>query len=102
MKKKTTTALAGGLAAAAAAFFFWKSKRGTSAGFDALEAQLHAPKPPRSTTDKRSPDAGFRVPTPENGHVRDVLATELSADDAGSNFSVQGDVHQPTSTENKP
>ncbi|TGD79638.1 hypothetical protein [Hymenobacter wooponensis] len=102
MKKQATAAWVGGIAAAATAFYFWKQKKDGYTGFDALEAQLHAPKPPRSSTATRSPNAEFREPTPENGHVRDVLATDLPRDDAGSNFSVQGDVHQPSATENRP
>ncbi|QJX49061.1 hypothetical protein HMJ29_19985 [Hymenobacter taeanensis] len=100
MKKKSTTVLVGGLAAAAAAFVFWKKNKEGYKGFEALEAQLHAPKPPRSTT---APDhKELQKPTPENGHVHDVVATELPRNDSGSNFSVQGDVHEPGTTENKP
>jgi LPXTG-motif cell wall-anchored protein len=100
MKKQSIPVWVGGLTAAAAAFLFWKKKREAYTGFDALEAQLHAPKPPRSTTAARS-KAELRKPTPENGHVHDVIATELPRDDSGSNFSVQNDVHQPGATENK-
>ncbi|TGE06321.1 hypothetical protein [Hymenobacter fodinae] len=101
MKKQATTAWLGGLAAAAAAFYFWKKNKSSYSGFDALEAQLHAPKPPRASTATRSPSTEFREPTPENGHVRDVIASDLPRDDSGSNFSVQGDVHKPGTTENR-
>ncbi|HET9505035.1 MAG TPA: hypothetical protein VFO93_15945 [Hymenobacter sp.] len=37
-----------------------------------------------------------RTPTPENGHVRDVVATHLPPPETGSNFSRHGDVHGPT------
>lgn len=36
-----------------------------------------------------------RTPTPENGHVRDVVATHLPPPETGSNFSRHGDVHGP-------
>ena len=36
-----------------------------------------------------------RTPTPENGHVRDVIASYPPAPDSGSNFTPQGDVHEP-------
>jgi hypothetical protein len=36
-----------------------------------------------------------RTPTPENGHVRDVVASNPPAPDSGSNFTPQGDVHGP-------
>ena len=41
--------------------------------------------------------AGFkgRTPTPENGHVRDVVATNPPAPDSGTNFTKHGDVHGP-------
>ena len=34
-----------------------------------------------------------RTPTPENGHVRDVIATSPPAPDSGTNFTKHGDVH---------
>jgi len=36
-----------------------------------------------------------RTPTPENGHVRDVVASTPPPPDSGSNFTQQGDVHEP-------
>jgi hypothetical protein len=36
-----------------------------------------------------------RTPTPENGHVRDVVASNPPAPDSGSNFTPQGDIHEP-------
>ncbi|SNR60902.1 MULTISPECIES: hypothetical protein [Hymenobacter] len=98
--KKSTTAWVGGLTAAAAAFLFWKNKGQTApTPSNDLEAQLKVPKPARATTATR-PLEDFRTPTPENGHVRDVVASNPPPDDAGSNFSVQGDVHKPGLTEN--
>ena len=36
-----------------------------------------------------------RTPTPDNGHVRDVNASTPPKPDSGSNFTPQGDVHEP-------
>ncbi|MBJ6141986.1 hypothetical protein [Hymenobacter sp. BT559] len=36
-----------------------------------------------------------RTPTPENGHVRDVNASNPPKPDSGTNFTPQGDVHEP-------
>ena len=36
-----------------------------------------------------------RTPTPENGHVRDVVASDPPAPETGSNFTPHGDVHGP-------
>lgn len=36
-----------------------------------------------------------RTPTPENGHVRDVVATNPPPPETGSNLTPQGDVHAP-------
>jgi hypothetical protein len=36
-----------------------------------------------------------RTPTPANGHVRDVNASNPPKPDSGSNFTPQGEVHGP-------
>jgi len=36
-----------------------------------------------------------RTPTPENGHVRDVDASNPPPPDSGTNFTPQGEVHEP-------
>jgi hypothetical protein len=36
-----------------------------------------------------------RTPTPANGHVRDVNASTPPPPDSGTNFTPQGDVHEP-------
>jgi hypothetical protein len=36
-----------------------------------------------------------RTPTSANGHVRDVVATDPPKPETGSNFSPQGEVHDP-------
>jgi hypothetical protein len=36
-----------------------------------------------------------RTPTPENGHVRDVSASNPPPPDSGTNFTPQGEVHEP-------
>ena len=36
-----------------------------------------------------------RTPPPDNGHVRDVNASTPPPPDSGSNFTPQGDVHEP-------
>ncbi|GAB3226121.1 hypothetical protein GCM10027346_08070 [Hymenobacter seoulensis] len=102
MKKQTTTAAwLGGLAAAAAAVFFWKKKdKSASKGRKQPKLKLRTPRPELFPIYKPSPNAGSTTPTPENGHVREVPATNPPADDAGSNFSLQGDVHQPSTTTN--
>ncbi len=42
-----------------------------------------------------SPRFEGRTPTPENGHVRDVVASTPPPPHTGSNFTPQGDVHGP-------
>ena len=42
-----------------------------------------------------SKDFKGRAPAPANGHVRDVVATTPPAPATGSNFTPQGDVHEP-------
>lgn len=97
MKKKTKIAWFGAIGAAA--FALWKAVRPAP---DILQAQANWPKPALPTTDKRSPESGFREPSDANGHVRDVVATDLPRPESGNNFSVQGDVHEPGTTENNP
>jgi hypothetical protein len=36
-----------------------------------------------------------RTPTPDNGHVRDVVATDPPKPETGSNFTKHGEVHGP-------
>jgi hypothetical protein len=45
-------------------------------------------------TPPRSHSTG-KLPTPANGHVRDVDASNPPAPDSGTNFTPQGDVHAP-------
>ena len=42
-----------------------------------------------------SPAFEGRTPTPENGHVRDVVASNPPPPHTGGNFTPQGDVHAP-------
>jgi hypothetical protein len=42
-----------------------------------------------------SPAFEGRTPTTDNGHVRDVVATNPPADDSGTNFTKHGEVHGP-------
>jgi len=67
-------------------------KKGTSS----LKALLSGPaeEPAAAPTPGSSQFEG-RTPTPENGHVRDVVASNPPAPDSGSNFTPQGDVHGP-------
>lgn len=87
-----------------AGYLFWKSKNihdSYTHGLHILKAENSGAEPALSTTQNRSPDE-FRTPTVENGHTRDVIASEPPAPDSGSNFGVQGQVHGPDKTENKP
>ncbi|MGI4863679.1 MAG: hypothetical protein ACRYFZ_07115 [Janthinobacterium lividum] len=50
---------------------------------------------PEAAPAPSSRDFEGRTPTPENGHVRDVVASNPPPPQTGSNFTPQGDVHAP-------
>ena len=49
---------------------------------------------PAAATPPLSHSTG-QQPTPANGHVRDVNASTPPPPDSGTNFTPQGDVHEP-------
>jgi hypothetical protein len=49
---------------------------------------------PEAPTPPHSQSTG-KLPTPANGHVRDVDASNPPPPDSGTNFTPQGDVHAP-------
>lgn len=95
----------GGVALAATATFFLATNKGRL--FKKFRASLQAlrsgPAPLAFATAAPTPAAVLepattsqgRTPTPANGHVRDVLASNPPKPETGSNFTPQGDVHQP-------
>lgn len=94
MKMKASPVWIGALVAGGtAAFYFWQKKDSAKAS-PASSATPTSPAAPQAPTAPAS-TASFRTPTAENGHVRDVKATDLPAPDSGTNFTVQGDVHEP-------
>ncbi|MGI4734773.1 MAG: hypothetical protein ACRYG7_06285 [Janthinobacterium lividum] len=97
-----------GVAAVAAGtgIFFLATNKGrlfkkVTTGIQALVGSVPATAPARTTTTlarapaPNSPGFQGRTPTADNGHVRDVIATNPPADDSGSNFTQHGDVHGP-------
>ena len=89
-----------GLAAVAigSGIFFLATNKGrlfkkSTAGLKALLSS--APAAPDATPAPNSPSFEGRTPTPENGHVRDVVASNPPPPDTGGNFTPQGDVHEP-------
>lgn len=89
MKMKAAPVWIGALVAGStAAFYFWQKKSNPN------PTQPLADAAPSAAAPAATP--GSRTPTPENGHVRDVKATDLPAPDTGTNFTVQGDVHEPS------
>jgi hypothetical protein len=90
-----------GLAAVAigTSVFFLATNKGRlfKKGQASLKAFLSgAPAEPAAAAPAPS-SSGFkgRTPTPENGHVRDVVATDPPTPDSGTNFTKHGDVHGP-------
>lgn len=75
-------------------------KKGT-ATLQALVSGAPAPAPAAPTATPALPptpsSTGFegRTPTTDNGHVRDVVATNPPAPDSGTNFTKHGEVHGP-------
>jgi hypothetical protein len=63
-------------------------KKGLASLKDGPAHQPDAPTPPRS-------QSSGKLPTPANGHVRDVDASNPPPPDSGTNFTPQGDVHAP-------
>lgn len=105
MKANAKTAWGGvALAAAATATFFLATNQGRlfKKGWASLQALLGGQAPPAPAT-APTPAAvpavatvsQGRTPTPSNGHVRDVVASNPPKPETGSNFTPQGDVHQP-------
>ncbi|MVN75021.1 hypothetical protein GO988_01635 [Hymenobacter sp. HMF4947] len=103
MKANAKTAWGGvALAAAATATFFLATNKGRLfKKFQAsLQALLGGQAPPAAAptptaVPKLATTSQGRTPTPENGHVRDVIASNPPKPETGSNFTPQGDVHQP-------
>ncbi|MBX0290658.1 hypothetical protein K3G63_09430 [Hymenobacter sp. HSC-4F20] len=99
MKMKASPVWIGALVAGGtAAFYFWQKKDAPKASQPGTDALANGAAPAASaSTAAPSSTSSFRTPTAANGHVRDVSATDLPAPDTGTNFTVQGDVHEPSS-----
>jgi hypothetical protein len=72
-------------------------KKGT-ANLKALLGGAAAPATPIAADPVETPGGSStagRTPTPDNGHVRDVVASNPPKPDSGSNFTPQGGVHGP-------
>jgi len=99
MAKQTKPAWYGVAAVAVGTgIFFLATNKGRlfKKGAASLKALLSGP--PTAPDAAPTPGSGQfegRTPTPENGHVRDVVASNPPAPDSGSNFTPQGDVHGP-------
>ena len=99
MAKQTKPAWYGVAAVAiGTGIFFLATNKGRlfKKGTASLKALLSGPaeEPAAAPTPGSSQFEG-RTPTPENGHVRDVVASNPPAPDSCSNFTPQGDVHGP-------
>ena len=78
--------------------FFLATNKGRlfKKGQAGLKALLSgAPAVPAAAPAPSSDKFEGRTPTPENGHVRDVVASNPPAPETGSNFTKHGDVHGP-------
>jgi hypothetical protein len=93
-KKKTNWGAIALAAAGATGLFLLLKDKGqlVQQGLASLNArptrQTNAATPPHS-------HSTGKLPTPENGHVRDVDASNPPPPDSGTNFTPQGDVHAP-------
>lgn len=85
------------VAGSTAAFYFWQ-KNGSSKDPQPATGVPDAATPLPSASTSASGSSGSRTPSAANGHVRDVQASDPPAPDTGTNFTVQGDVHQPGSS----
>lgn len=93
MKMKASPVWIGALVAGStAAFYFWQKKSNSNPTQPLADAGTSGGAASVATSSSSS----NRTPTAENGHVRDVKATDLPAPDTGTNFTVQGDVHEPS------
>ena len=91
-----------GLAAVAlgTGIFFLATNKGRlfKKGTASLKALLSGPSDPAPAAAVQTPGGSTtagRTPTPANGHVRDVVASNPPKPETGSNFTPQGDVHGP-------
>ena len=91
-----------GLAAVAigTGIFFLATNKGrlfkkSTAGIKALLSNAPASAIPEAAPAPSSDAFEGRTPTPENGHVRDVVASNPPPPETGSNLTPQGDVHEP-------
>lgn len=95
MKMKASPVWIGALVAGStAAFYFWQKK--SNSNLNPTQPLADAGTSAGVALGATPSSSGNRTPTAENGHVRDVKATDLPAPDTGTNFTVQGDVHQPS------
>jgi hypothetical protein len=103
MAKQTKPAWYGVAAVAiGTGIFFLATNKGRlfKKGTASLKALLSGPPATPDATPDATPAPGSsqfegRTPTPDNGHVRDVVASTPPPPDSGSNFTPQGDVHEP-------
>ena len=76
---------------------FKKSAAGLKALLSSPPAVPDATSVPDAAPAPSSPSFKGRTPSPENGHVRDVIASNPPPPETGGNLTPQGDVHEPQS-----